>query len=241
LQGFADQALRVVEHNIAEGRAINHALTFCSVLGQGACPLTFLAGDFDEAARYCAMLLEHTERHPVRLWHLWARCFNEIIRLKRGDPDALDTLRKILDEAGDARFLPRFLLPIGELAAALGEAGEAGEGLATVDETLAQCTARSEGWYVPELLRIRGELLLRQRAEPSPGEAEDCFLRALKLANEQGMLFWELRAALGLARLRVEQGRRDDARQVLEPVYNRFTEGFGTADLRIAKHFLESL
>ncbi|HTZ37598.1 MAG TPA: winged helix-turn-helix domain-containing protein [Stellaceae bacterium] len=241
LQGFADEALRVVEHNVVEGRAIDHALTFCSVLGQAACPLTLLAGDYDAAARYGAMLLAHTERHPVRLWHLWARCFNEIVRIKRGDLDALGILRKILAETGDARFLPRFLLPIGELAAALGEAGDAGPGVVMVDETLAQCRERSEGWYVPELLRIRGELLRRRAAGRAAAEAADCFGEALDTARAQGMLFWELRAALSLARLEAERGRDDAARQALGPVYARFTEGFATADLRAAKALLEAL
>ena len=58
LQGFAEQALRVVEHNIEEGNAIGQALSFCSVLGQGACPIAFWAGDLDAAERYGAMLLD---------------------------------------------------------------------------------------------------------------------------------------------------------------------------------------
>ena len=162
LQGFADQAMRVVEHNVEEGRSIGHALSFCSVLGQGACPIAFLAGDFDVAARYGAMLLDHTERHPMRLWHLWARCFNGMVMAERGEITAgLDVLRRELEQAGDAKFLPRFLLPLGQLAACLGEAGEIAEGLAIVDDALARCKARDEGWYLAELLRIRGELILR--------------------------------------------------------------------------------
>lgn len=89
LQGLVDEARRVVEHNIVEGRAIGHALTFCSVLGQGACPIAYMAGDYEAAARYGAMLLDHTERHPVRLWNLWARCFNAVVGIKRGDLGAL--------------------------------------------------------------------------------------------------------------------------------------------------------
>jgi predicted ATPase/DNA-binding winged helix-turn-helix (wHTH) protein len=241
LQGLVDEARRVVEHNIVEGHAIGHALTFCSVLGQGACPIAYMAGDYEAAARYGAMLLDHTERHPVRLWHLWARCFNAVVGIKRGDLGALGVLRAELDQAGDARFLPRFLLPLAELAAALGEAGEVAQGLATVDETLSHCRARGEGWYIPELLRIRGELLLLQAAERSSNEAADCFRDALKTAGEQGMLFWELRAALSLARLLVGQDRRDEARGVLQPVHDRVTEGFDTPGIRAARRLLESL
>ena len=75
-------------------------------------------------------------------------------------------LRKELERAGEARFLPRFLLPLGELAACLGEAGEIKQGLATVDEALARCEARDERWYEAELLRIKGELLLHDGRAP---------------------------------------------------------------------------
>jgi ATP/maltotriose-dependent transcriptional regulator MalT len=85
LQGFAAEAMQLVGQTIEEGRAIGHALTFCSVLGQAACPITYLAGDLDAAAAYGAMLLEHTEQHPIRLWHIWARCFVALVAIKRGN------------------------------------------------------------------------------------------------------------------------------------------------------------
>jgi predicted ATPase/DNA-binding winged helix-turn-helix (wHTH) protein len=242
LQGFADQAMRVVEHNVEEGRSIGHALSFCSVLGQGACPIAFLAGDFDVAARYGAMLLDHTERHPMRLWHLWARCFNGMVMAERGEITAgLDVLRRELEQAGDAKFLPRFLLPLGQLAACLGQAGEIAEGLAIVDDALARCKARDEGWYLAELLRIRGELILRSGGSDAAAIAEGEYLSALACARRQGALAWELRGTMSLARLMRNQGRLDDARQLLASVYRQFTEGFATLDLRTAKALLDDL
>jgi predicted ATPase len=242
LQGFADQALRVVKHNIEEGHAIGHALTFCSVLGQGACPIAFLAGDFDAAARYGAMLVEHTERHPMRLWQLWARCFNGMVMAKRGDVTAgLGVLRGELEKAGEAKFLPRFLLPLGELAACFGQAGEVKEGLAIVDDALTRCKMRDEGWYLSELLRIRGELILKGGKFESVAESEQEYLLALDCARHQGALFWELRTATSLARLWRDQGRSAEAAALLQGVYNRFTEGFATADLKAATALLETL
>ena len=241
LQGLADQALHVVERNIEEGRAIDHALTFCSVLGQAACPIAFLAGDVDAAARYGTMLLDHTERHPLRLWQIWARCFDGIVMAKRGDfTTGLRRLRGGLSEAGEAAFLPRFLLPLGALAAFLGETGETAEGLTIADAALTRCKARDEGWYLAELLRIKGELLARYPADRSAA-AEDCFSAALGLAREQGALFWELRGALSFARLRIQQRRQHDARRILAPVYAKFTEGFRTTDLLAARALLDAL
>jgi predicted ATPase/DNA-binding winged helix-turn-helix (wHTH) protein len=242
LQGLADQAMRVIEQNIEEGRIVGHALTFCSVLGQGACPIAFLAGDVEAAARYGAMLLEHTERHPLRLWQIWARCFDGMVTAKRGDlPAGLARLQRALEEAGEAASLPRFLLPIGALAMLLGEAGEAAEGLAVADAALTRCKARDEGWYFAELLRIKGELLAADTAERSASAAEDCFDSALVLARKQGALVWELRGALSFARLRIRQARKQDARRILAPVYEKFTEGFQTVDLRAARALLDSL
>jgi predicted ATPase len=239
LQGFADQALRIVEHNIEEGRAIGHALTFCSVLGQAACPIALLAGDLDTAASNGAMLLDHTEHHPIRLWHLWARCFNGLVTAKRGDADGLEVLRQGLEEAGGARPLPRFLLLHGELAACLGEAGQAAQGLAIVDETLTRCETRDERWYLAELLRIKGALLLLRGAEGAAA-AEDCFCQGSDLARRQGALAWELRCATSLARLLRDQGRSAGALALLRPVYDRFTEGFDTADLKAARALLDT-
>jgi predicted ATPase len=91
---------------------------------------------------------------------------------------------------------------------------------------------------VPELLRIRGELLLLQDT-PQTELARECFLRSLDRARAQGALSWELRAALSLALLERSQGRPHKVRQLLQAVYDRFTEGFDTSDLKHAKQFLD--
>jgi predicted ATPase len=92
-----------------------------------------------------------------------------------------------------------------------------------------------------ELLRIKGEVLLQQAADQLVLSAEDCFARSAQMAREQDALFWELRVALSVARLRVSQGRRHEARALLASVYDRFTEGFATADLQAARTLLEGL
>ena len=91
------------------------------------------------------------------------------------------------------------------------------------------------------LLRTKGDLLLHRRAPADAAAAEQCFLQALDVARRQDALAWELRAAMSLARLWRGQRRASQARKLLEPVYNRFTEGFGTVDLVEAKALLTSM
>ena len=232
LRGFADRALQIVMHNIEEGRLLDQPLSFCSVLGQGACPIAYLAGDLDAAERYGAMLLDHTERHSIRLWNIWARCFNGLVTARRGDLEAgTRAMREGLNQAGEARLLPRFLLLRGEHALYRGD-GAIGD----VDAMLAACEARDEGWYVAELMRIKAELLL---ARDEAGDATEALLqRSLDLARAQGALAWELRAATSLAQLRIAQRRETEAATLLRSVQARFTEGFATEDLRKAATLL---
>ncbi|MGY8668389.1 winged helix-turn-helix domain-containing protein [Bradyrhizobium sp. UFLA05-109] len=242
LQGLAGQALQLVERNIEEGRANGHALTFCSVLGQAACPIAFWAGDLDAAEHYGDVLFEHAERHAIRLWRIWAGCFRGMVMAKRGDVDAgLALLRSEIGRAGDARFLPRFLLPLGELAACHGEANEIDSGLAAVDGALERCRARHEEWYVPELLRIKGELLLKGSPYRSVSSAEKYFSDALHLARQQGALFWELRNSVSLVRLWQGQDRKAEARQVIAQVCEALGDSLQIADAREARALLAGL
>jgi predicted ATPase len=133
---------------------------------------------------------------------------------------------------------PEFL---GALAEGLAGLGQFTEALATIDQALASANRGGECWFVAELLRIKGEVLLRRAGDQSLLAAERSFCEALDVAREQGALSWELRTALSVARLRVGQDRPDDARQLLVPVYNRFTEGFETPDLRSASAMLQLL
>jgi predicted ATPase len=137
--------------------------------------------------------------------------------------------------------LPRFLLLLGELAACLGEAGEVGSALEAVEEALARCETRDERWYFAELLRIKGELLLKSDSPDAVVEAEKQFLSSVDWARRQDALSWELRSAMSLARLQRERGRGAEARELISEVYGRFSEGFETADLHAAKQMLDTL
>ena len=240
LQGLADQARALAAKNIEEGRANGHALTFCSVLGQAACPIAFWSGDFDAAERHGAELLEHTERHAIRPWGLWARAFNAAVIARRGDvATGLPLLREELNRAGDARFLPRFLPLLGELAACCLEAGQIERGLEMIEDVLARCNDRQERWYLPELIRIKGELMLKSPRHSEHAEAH--FREAIDIAVEQGARFWELRCAASLARFMMAAGQSAEARAILKNVTGSFAEGSEIADMRSARELMAQL
>jgi predicted ATPase len=118
--------------------------------------------------------------------------------------------------------------------------GQTAEGLEALAEALATLTKSGVLWWEAELYRLKGELLL-QCSVAQPEEAEACFQQALAVARRQQAKSLELRAAMSLARLWQQQGKRDEARELLTPIYGWFTEGFDTADLREAKALLEAL
>jgi hypothetical protein len=226
------------QSSIADARETNHAISLCYALAQAACPIALLNGDLAAAEHYARTLLDHATRHaPVR-WHLYGRLYQGVLVIKRGDVAAgLRLLRTGLDERSKARS--RVLQLIAFLTAeALGRAGQIAEGFAAIEEALTWTARTDERWLMAELLRIKGELLLLRAAEGAAASAEDHFRQALDLARRQGALSWEQRAAVSLARLLRDRGCSAEAIALLQPVYDRFTEGFDTADLKAAKELL---
>jgi predicted ATPase len=112
------------------------------------------------------------------------------------------------------------------------------EALSLMDEALQIVERTGERWFAAELNRRKGQLLLRQGHS---GAAEELYRKAMSIALEQEAKLWELRAAASLARLRRDQGRDAEARDLLAPVYGWFTEGYDTPDLKEAKALLDEL
>ena len=131
------------------------------------------------------------------------------------------------------------------LAEGYGSVGNPGIGLERVTEALQLCNKRGQRWMEAELHRLKGELTLQTHAVGQQSHVEEaaeaCFHTALAVARDQHAKSWELRAATSLARLWQSQGKRTEARDLLTPVYNWFTEGFDTADLKDAKALLDEL
>ena len=149
-------------------------------------------------------------------------------------------MRQGLDElrAMGAEVLRPYLLAL--LAEVCGRSGQIKAGLDMLEEALVTAENHTERFNEADLHRLKGELLLRQ-CEGARCKAEACFQRALDIARHQQAKSLELRAATSLARLWQQQGKRDDARQLLAEVYGWFTEGFDAADLQEAKALLDAL
>jgi len=126
------------------------------------------------------------------------------------------------------------------LAEACTETGRLDDGLNAFTEALAAADEREDRHYEAEIHRLKGELLLKQN-NSNASEAQSCFERAIEIARKQSAKSWELRATTSLARLLSQQGYREQARTMLADIYNWFTEGFDTADLRDAKALLDEL
>ena len=126
------------------------------------------------------------------------------------------------------------------LAEACMKADRLDDALSAATEALAAADRQEERYYEPDIHRVRGEVLLRQDGS-NVEEAENCFRRAIAIARKQSGKSLELRATTSLARLLAKQGRRDEAHAMLAVIYNWFTEGFDTADLKDAKALLDEL
>jgi predicted ATPase len=136
----------------------------------------------------------------------------------------------------------RFHLPYlqGLLAKAQADEGKLNIALAELDHVLTETSTTEERWSDAELHRTRGEIL--RKCDPTnTAPAEEAFLTAIAIAQQQKARSFELRAAMSMARLWRDQGKRDEARDLLAPVYGWFTEGFDTLDLKEAKALLDEL
>jgi predicted ATPase len=240
LQGFPDQAMRAAETSIADALAANHVNSLCYALSQAACPIALLVGDLVAAEHCVEMLLDQATKRALALWHAWGRCYRAALIIRRRDVvTGLRLLHEGYNELGKARFAALRLIAF-QMAEAAGRAGQIAEGLAVIEEALAWAESTGERWAISEVLRLKGELLLLRGAPGAAAAVADHFRQALNWARRQGALSWELRAATSLARLLRDQGCSAESRALLQPVYDRVTEGFDTTDLKAAKALLDA-
>src|SRR5262245_44220762 len=126
------------------------------------------------------------------------------------------------------------------LAEPHGTMGQSKEGVTVLTESLTLVDKTGERWYESECYHLKGALLLQQSSS-NQTEAESCFQQAITIAQNQQAKSFELRSATSLARLWYQQGKRQEAHDLLAPVYGWFTEGFDTVDLKDARALLDEL
>ncbi len=243
MQGFADQALEQARLSM-ELQGKDHQLLRCRNLYHGICRIATMTGDFATADREIARLVEVATGLNALFWEVAGHFLKGKLLVERGEfAQGLPVLRDAFETCDRSRWHISYAEFKSALALGLAGTGRLDEALVALDDAIAADRegADGHGWYAPELLRIKGEVLLQQAADQSARAAEDCFTEAVEMAREQGALFWELRIALSLARLRMNQGRHHEARAPLASVYDRFAEGFATADLQAARTMLEGL
>jgi predicted ATPase/DNA-binding winged helix-turn-helix (wHTH) protein len=244
IQGFTDQALNEARLSLEELHGTNHQLLLCQILNQGISRVATMTGDFATADREIARLIKVAAGFNAQVWETVGHFLRGQLLIERGEfAQGLPVLRGAFETCDRTGWRLSYAEFKGVLALGLAGTGRLDEALVALDDAMAadRDGADGRGWYAPELLRIKGEVLLQQAADQPTLAAEGYFKQAAQLAREQGALFWELRIALSVARLRKSQGRHHEARAPLASVYDRFTEGFATADMQAARILLEEL
>jgi hypothetical protein len=225
IEGRVDQAINLMGETMDIAYR-DGPLPITFALALGACLIAFWSGDEEAARQYTDELLAYGRRYTLERWE----------RLGEGYAAVLD---RRLAKPGEGYLLKlQILEPVSEMHRLF---------LATLDPQLvnAQLAAKADqglcGWCNPEILRVCGEQRLQLGGPRAAIEAQPYFERAMAEARLQGALSWELRAATSLAALWRQQGRTAAAAAILSTTLDRFSEGFGTTDLKRAATLLAQL
>jgi class 3 adenylate cyclase/tetratricopeptide (TPR) repeat protein len=236
--GYPSTALARADELLAAARRSSDSYFIASALYMNAV-LHLMLRDTRVVAERADELLSIATKYEIRqiggatLLRGWAMAAEG-----RGNEGIAEMRRSISDPLIAKTFVPALVLPV--LAEICGKNGRADEGLDLVTKGLVTAEQTGLKLHEAELHRIKGELVMIQ----DPGnvaEAERCLRTAIAVARRQGARLYELRATVSLAWLLKQQGKADEARQMLSEIYNLFTEGFDTADLKDAKALLEEL
>jgi predicted ATPase/DNA-binding winged helix-turn-helix (wHTH) protein len=238
LRGLSDQALRTAQKAIDEAARRHHPVSICLSLIY-ASTLLLWNGDLPAANDLIEQLIAHAGRYSLEPYRAAGVALKGELAIARDEPEAgLDFIRSALGTLRSQQYNLLITGFIGASAEGLRKTGQFEEALFTINGAIARATNSGVEFYLPELLRIRSQILAAQNDRES---AMNCLAQALAVARAQSALAWELRSAMVLARLLCEGGERDQARDTLASVYERFTERFETADLKSARTLLEDL
>lgn len=236
MRGFPDRALERAREAVAMAEQAAHPFSL-GLARFFAGHLHFYRGEAAARQVWEEMLRDATQ-HGLHFWMVAAK--RQLARIEGDTGEAvaaiatMDWCNVASNAIGAGIFWPHLL---GLKAEVHGLAGDLDGGLAVVAEALERLEPTSERFAEAELHRIRGDLLLL-RVQPDEREAEEAFRQAIAIARRQGARSWQLRAATRLSRLLDARGERADARRDLAAIYDQFTEGFDTRDLREARALL---
>jgi predicted ATPase/class 3 adenylate cyclase len=237
--GYLDQSHLRRQETLAQAHQRTHAHTLASVLGIALLCDAHIQSDVAILLQRAEELATLCAEHAFPYWAAIAFCIRGWCLSASGRvEEGLELLTAALADiraTGAVTSVPFFLTM---LAGALGNAGRPTEGLKQLDEAVRQIEATNERWSESDVHRVRGELLI---AIGDAVVAEKSLYQAIEVARRQSAKPFELRAATGLARLWRDQDKRTEARDLLAPIYNWFSEGFDTPVLKDAKALLDEL
>jgi DNA-binding winged helix-turn-helix (wHTH) protein len=240
--GQPDQAVQQIDKALTLARELSEPHGLAHVYYFGAM-IYILRREPRRAQEFAAAARDVSREHGLAMYEGFALVAHGWSLAEQGlHEEGIEQIRQglAIHQATGARLgRPQFLALLGDV---LVKAGQTDEALAVFDEALELAHNRREERNVAELYRLKGELLLlRSDHSSDPGEVEACFNRSLQIARQQKARSWELRASLSLARVYKERGDSAAARVLLTQIYEQFTEGFDTADLREAKALIDEL
>ena len=238
LQGYATQAAQMAREAVEDAHAADHPISLCNALGLAAFPVSLYIGDLPAAERYLKQLLDHLSRNSLAVWRSLGDCLEGMSMVERGELAGVDRMQDALERLVASGFCLRQSYFLGALARGQARAGRLSDALGTIEAALAWCERTGERWFLPEVLRLKGEFL---RAKGNLHEAEESYRQAIQWSRRQGALAWELRATTSLTELCVDLERPSEALDALVAARSRFTEGFETVDLQRASFLISRL
>jgi predicted ATPase len=237
--GYPEQALRRSQQALALARELDHPFSLADVLCYSGCLFNAMRRDAQALKDHAEELIRLANEKSFAGWLGQGTCFRgEALAMLGQVQEGMAQMREGMAAMQSMGVRLNLSGKLGSLAEAQAKAGQPEEGLTTLAEALALVEQTNERHWEAELYRLRAELLLKQGDDAG---AEASLQKAVEVARRQSAKSWELRATTSLARLWQEQGRMDEARQMLAEIYGWFTEGFDTPDLQEAKALLEEL
>ncbi|WP_269511435.1 ATP-binding protein [Burkholderia sp. IMCC1007] len=240
IQGDPEHAMRIAAQAVECARRGPSALALCVVLGAAAVPIALRYGDHDITSDYLATLRATAGAHGFDIWRNHAECLTGQFDIQAGHPGAgLARLEPALQRV-EASGFRRLLAPLNVACAeGLVRTGRAAEARARLDATLARCRAHGEHLFVPELLRVRGVVMLEQARTATAdvaiayeADAHRHLQMAIQSANAQGAAMWALRSTLDLADHLIERGRTAHASTLVARVARHFDPHSRAHDVR---------